>query len=483
MSSSTTKAEEPPEQKDQEDQHSNGGGGGNNNDLVIRDGFPALHLANRQPNIDGDEPLPRHAVWADAHALTSHHWNLLQQDAATVFTARTRDDDQAYSAGTTYFWPCRMPPRCALEALVRAIFECHTREMMTTTSFVPEQSGAEWWTLVLDDDDDNDDHKNGEQQQGAGGNNKKPKKSDDEEDNKSESSSEEEEEGDEVGLHFDADYGLEAQAPNLLLHPRIASVTYLSPCGSPTVVLDQKSPPPNDLEKKTLQGSVRKAWLSRPVQGKHLAFDGRLLHGAPSTFFPGTTIQKTTTATATTETKKSDTTNGNADAEPPAKRIKVADGTDVPQNGTSTTKRMTLLVNIWLNHCPLDAEPLEDEIIEQMKTPFSSDGEQTGTGKTNGDDVDTATATTQLPFTWNPSLNLEQPTTMPQVSLQPSPDNPAGSEEVVICGRLVTVHYGASMEDFHKVARCTDGDMVELQLDPGVISLHVGDAVADEDDY
>lgn len=340
--------------------------------------------------------------------------------------------------------------------------------------------GRRWWTLVLDDDDEDG-------EPGVDKNKKSttmPEKSDDDDDNdKKSESSEEEEEGDEVGLHFDADYGLEAQVPNLLLHPRIASVTYLTSFGSPTVILDRTSPPPNDLEKKTLEGSVRKAWLSRPLQGKHLAFDGRLLHGAPSTFFPG--MQN---MTSTAEEKKSDAANGNADTadkEPPEKRTKVSDD-GVFQNGTcsSTTKRMTLLVNIWLNHCPLDAEPVEDEIIEQLKTPLPSKKEHTPTGKTNGDDDEAATsATTKLPFAWNPSLNLAQPTTMAQVSLQSCPDDHAGSEEVVICGRLVTVNYGASMEDFHKAAQFADGsDMVELQLDPDVIALHVGGVVAEDDD-
>ena len=164
----------------------------NNNDLVIRDGFPALTLpSSGGPKIDGPDPLPRHPVWADAHALTfwpaapscadpgepppattyiPQHWH---DDCRTVFTARTRDADASYSAGTTYFLPALMKPRCALEALVQSIFERHTRHLLPNAdakedanekvtvpveaTFVPELSGAEWWTLVLDDDEEDDD--------------------------------------------------------------------------------------------------------------------------------------------------------------------------------------------------------------------------------------------------------------------------------------------------------------------------------------
>lgn len=94
----------------------------------------------------------------------------------------------------------------------------------------------------------------------------------------------EDNEGDEVGIHFDADYGLEAQAPNLLIHPRLANVTYLSDYGAPTVVFNKKSPPPNDID--NLGGEINVVWISHPSVGKHITFDGRLLHGAPATFFP-----------------------------------------------------------------------------------------------------------------------------------------------------------------------------------------------------
>ena len=74
-------------------------------------------------------------------------------------------------------------------------------------------------------------------------------------------------------------YRLEEQIPNYHVHPRVATVTYLSDTGVPTLILSKCSPPPTDPEKKSLGGSINRAWLSHPSSGKHIAFDGRYLHG------------------------------------------------------------------------------------------------------------------------------------------------------------------------------------------------------------
>jgi hypothetical protein len=68
----------------------------------------------------------------------------------------------------------------------------------------------------------------------------------------------EEDEGDEVCFHFDADHGLEDQAPNLLLHPRLATVTYLTDFGAPSGV-DVRSNPP-DVSENIAGGDIRKGW-------------------------------------------------------------------------------------------------------------------------------------------------------------------------------------------------------------------------------
>ena len=119
--------------------------------------------------------------------------------------------------------------------------------------------------------------------------------------------------------------GLEEQLPNFMLHPRVATITYLSDIGVPTLILNKRSPPPSDHEKESLNGSIKKAWLSHPYFGKHVAFDGRFLHGAPGEYFQS--VNKTTLSAS----------------EPKSKRLKLDEhGTNNKLGG----KRITFMVNV-----------------------------------------------------------------------------------------------------------------------------------------
>jgi hypothetical protein len=398
----------------------------NENDLVIRDGFPALKRLHggQGPLISGEEPLPRHSFSSFANALHIFTPETVLGDCEKVFSARTRDDGAAYSAGCTYFIPSEMKPRCALEGLALQIFNAHVKDL--DGMYNPSQSGAEWWTLVMDAN--------------------KPKTTHDDDDE-----AEEDDDDDEVGMHFDADYGLEEQMPNMLLHPRVATVTYLSNVGAPTIVLDKHSPPPCDPEKKSLNGDVQRAWLSGPQFGKHIAFDGRLLHGAPALFFPG----KAT----------SDATNISGEEARASKRPKL-------EQHLSPEKRVTFLVNIWLNHCPLDAELLDDDVCEQMETPWEPP-------TCDGAKSDPAY---KPPFEWkNP--DVYKPDSTDKVSLDASKEDPAGTDEGVICDRIVTISYGPTMEELHAASSKTaDGASVELELGNGAISLLVGAKVEEEEE-
>lgn len=46
------------------------------------------------------------------------------------------------------------------------------------------------------------------------------------------------EDTDDIGWHWDKDYGMEARGINV--HPCLATVTYLSANGGPTVILEKK---------------------------------------------------------------------------------------------------------------------------------------------------------------------------------------------------------------------------------------------------
>mmetsp|Transcript_9115 Transcript_9115/g.18056 ORF Transcript_9115/g.18056 Transcript_9115/m.18056 type:complete len:421 (-) Transcript_9115:266-1528(-) len=370
-----------------------GRGPGKEGDLIIRDGFPALYIPRSkdgtssdektkdplsfQPMVKGEEPLPRHGFWSSEDVIQFNsdnpdHLETFLEDCATVFTARDKPNGAAYSAGQTFFIPANMKPRCALEALALKIFHEHTKGLEPGT-FNPAQSGANWWTLVMDDDVEDS---NGitvpisttvaaapAAAAAAASTNSVAAGA--------KTTGLEDSEDDEVGLHFDADYELEEQTGNIMLHPRVATVTYLSDHGAPTLVLEQKSPPMDDMKKSTLENGINKAWLSHPKLGKHTAFDGRFLHGAPALYFP--------------PNRNSFHVNHDESKQPVAKRQKVV----------KDTKRYTVLVNIWLNHWVMDAGLLDDEVCAKLITPWEDE-------KSNlkGDDD------YKPPFVWNKDVDL-----------------------------------------------------------------------------
>ena len=258
-------------------------------------------------------------------------------------------------------------------------------------------------------------------------------------------------------MHFDADYGLEEQLPTHTLHPRVATITYLSEAGVPTLILDKRSPSPNDQGKLSLNGSINNAWLSHPYFGKHVAFDGRYLHGAPGEYFPSVAKKYTDTS------------------EPSTKKVKVDMNDDKTSGGK---KRVTFLVNIWLNHCPLESEPLEDELLDKMTTPWEDEDSVKGLKSDES---------YRPPFKWNVN-NIDTPDMMNNTTLLSKVSEsgvPAGVEEAVICNRHVDILFGASMEDFHnasKLAASADGGSMPIKMENGVISLKVGKEVSSDDE-
>ncbi|KAG7370703.1 hypothetical protein IV203_019273 [Nitzschia inconspicua] len=401
--------------------------------MIIRDGFPALHTPGSktfQPNLKDEEPIPRHTFWFHENAIQFHpnHLESLRHDCETVFTARDKPDGAAYSAGQTFFLPANKSPRCALEALTIMIFQKHTEHLPPGT-FNPNISGANWWTLVMDNDDDD-----GINEKGGGTT----------ETSKDHEESTEGNDDDEVGLHFDADYELEEQTTNILLHPRVATVTYLSDYGAPTAIFNLKSPSMDDVERKALEKPIDKAWLSHPQVGKHTAFDGRLLHGAPGLYFPS---------------RRNNTTTVTTDVEPPVKRQKV---------DTANRKRYTLLVNVWLNHWVMDAALLDEEVCAQMKTPW----EDPNSILKQGDSY-------TPPFSWNAAADLSKPSQISsKVKLEPSSVDPAGEDDITLCNHHVTVRYNPLMAECHGASN--QSSTVELELARDAIQLEVGDALEDD---
>ena len=461
-------------------------------EFIIDEGFPVLNnfrylLSKKDKNpknepVENEQdanPIPRFqfASYANALSMPSDSQRTpFINDCSLVFNARTLEDSESYSSGATFFLPCQMKPRCALEALAQRIFRTHTdglewekddanevegneadsnnndgdekkleKKSKKQLLYDPERSGAEWWTLVLDTPSD-----------------EKTNHNDDGDDDDAE-----DEEDDEVGMHFDADYGLEEQLPNYMLHPRVATVTYLSDTGVPTLILDKKSPPPKDIGKAQLGGDINKGWLSHPSFGKHIAFDGRLLHGAPGEYFPAVA-------------KKGKNSNGNGGAEPQAKKMKVEETSKSNENGDVLCgKRITFMVNVWLNHCPIDAEILDHDIAKKLTTVWQDVDENNASNLKEGDKV-------TPPFDWN-IADVAKPDVLTNTTkIVPAPlisDGPAGDEDVVLCNRHINMSFGATMEDFHAASKLAaeEGSM-QIEMGKRVLSLHVGEECSDSEE-
>ena len=212
---------------------------------------------------------------------------------------------------------------CWMEQLAQQVFQYHTRDSSITISkYDATTSGSEWWVQIRpsppsidqyavvsteneDNNHDNDDAKHS------------------------------------VSFHWDKDEDLRILAGgNLYVHPHISTVTYLTPLGAPTIVME-------DYRINTVTGDwivpdqSPKAILSWPRTGKHLSFDGRLLHAAHFEFM--------------TEKTWND-------------QIHVPDGLEESVRNIQSRRhrRVTFLVNIWLNYKPfnIDRFPMPEKMTK-----------------------------------------------------------------------------------------------------------------------
>ena len=217
---------------------------------------------------------------------------LISSKEDAVFSLLRTDSCQLVRQSKDTFWvDDSFEPRCSLEGFVRNIYEYHKKNL-------PEDimsSGAEWWVQAKDITLTNNITSA-------------------------------------IDLHYDKDEEV-AELFTVGLFPWMSTVTYLtntSPNASPTIIFDNKSYDPVSKE-------IKDCILSWPIVGKHICFDGRNLHGAPS--------------------------------EPALRNIYSALETQ-PVDDVSTSMRVTLVVNIWINHHPSGADKLPENLLHQF-TAFS----------------------------------------------------------------------------------------------------------------
>lgn len=159
----------------------------------------------------------------------------LRKDCVSAFSARAVESaEENYSTGSTYLLRASDAPKSGLEALARAIFEKHT----AGKDYDPNNSYAEWWTQVIS-------------------------------------------RGDDIGMHWDRDYALE-EDEGIHKYPDFATVTYISDShiGAPTVIFNH--PGTENAAEDITTHKINEAVICGPQRFRHLRFCGRYLHCAPA---------------------------------------------------------------------------------------------------------------------------------------------------------------------------------------------------------
>ncbi len=223
----------------------------------------------------------------------------------------------------TFWLSMKDKPRCTLEALAKEIFDFHVKAAAGTNDKNASQNyssnldcdkcGCEWW-IQLRPSPPNSNRTNSNQEEAKRG----------------------------IEFHWDKDEALrDMSGGSVFLHPHLSTVTYLTDHGAPTMIFEDSMP-----EEELLMRDIKGVFVSWPKIGKHLTFDGRFLHGAPSNLF--------------------NKNNG----------IRIGGGSG--ENGhVDETKnpRVTFLVNIWLHHKPLGVEPFPEEMLEVFRNGTRSESD------------------------------------------------------------------------------------------------------------
>lgn len=126
----------------------------------------------------------------------------------------------------------------------------------------------------------------------------------------------------------------------------LGTVTYLSTVGGATIVLDMPGCHYRTTQSGEIDCPVEKVIISKPEVGKHITFDGLMLHGAPADLYE-----------EGSEDQSDDEDEDEDDYE-----------SESEGNGNP---RVTFLVNIWLNHVPTQAAPLHADLASLMQPPLS----------------------------------------------------------------------------------------------------------------
>ncbi len=213
---------------------------------------------------------------------------LLRQQALQLVT-RSKDT----------FWISQSDsPRCTFEDLAKSVGDHHMHNLFGSLPCYDDLlaiTGYEWWIQVKPCPGDDDRFIAASNTRGIVG----------------------------VDLHYDKDEAM-ASSFELGIFPLVSTVTYITESEEychPTVVFDCLASTP-------VGSPIRECFISFPQIGKHIAFDGRLLHGAPSELLPFVKCNRSNV--------------GNNDL------------------------RITFLVNVWVGHRPSAVEPISVSLVGEL---------------------------------------------------------------------------------------------------------------------
>jgi len=173
-----------------------------------------------------------------------------------------------------------------------------------------------------------------------------------------------------IDLHYDKDEVL-AETFGIGSFPTLSTVTYLtassvpttttaepktSASATPTIIFDHTY---NKGEDEVMSSML----VSRPRLGKHLLFDGRLLHGAPS--HPSLISSSSTPSSLNIHDNNNDTTGNNDEQNMPENEEDRDRGRQMLKGigeGSIAALRVTFLVNIWTTRRPVNVKVLDDKV-------------------------------------------------------------------------------------------------------------------------
>jgi hypothetical protein len=146
---------------------------------------------------------------------------------------------------------------------------------------------------------------------------------------------------DDIGIHWDRDYDLEEEQ-GLHVHPHMGTVTYLSNRGAPTIVMNKVGSKKAETD---IVGNISEMAVCQCHSGNHIRFNGDLLHAAPAE------IVQTLIEDVDEDENEGDSAGDDDDEDEDLEKLLK----------NLHKKRISFLVNIWLDHIPSQASRYEQK--------------------------------------------------------------------------------------------------------------------------